>query len=113
MNRLVTGAKGFVGRNLTESLKVLRDGKDSTRPELHIGEIYEYDLDSAPEALDAYCAKADFVFHLAGINRPKENEEFLAGNFGFSSTLLEKLKENRNFCPVMLSSSIQATLIGR
>ena len=113
MNILVTGAKGFVGRNLTESLKVLRDGKDSTRPELHIGEIYEYDLDSAPEALDAYCAKADFVFHLAGINRPKENEEFLAGNFGFSSTLLEKLKENRNFCPVMLSSSIQATLIGR
>lgn len=113
MNILITGAKGFVGRNLVESLKNVRDGKDCTQPGLIIGEIYEYDLDSAPEALDAYCAKADFVFHLAGVNRPKENTEFMAGNFGFSSMLLEKLKAYRNFCPVMLSSSIQATLIGR
>ncbi len=113
MNILVTGAKGFAGRNLTESLKALRDGKDRTRPALKINEIYEYDLDSTPEALDAYCEKADFVFHLAGVNRPKENAEFMAGNFGFSSTLLEKLKAKGNTCPVMLSSSIQATLIGR
>lgn len=113
MNILITGAKGFVGRNLTESLKALRDGKDRTRPGLKIDEIYEYDLDSTPADLDAYCEKADFVFHLAGVNRPKENAEFMAGNFGFSSTLLEKLKAKGNACPVMLSSSIQATLIGR
>ncbi len=113
MNILVTGAKGFVGRNLTESLKALRDGKDRTRPDLKIEEIYEYDLDSAPETLDEYCGKADFVFHLAGVNRPKDNAEFMAGNFGFSSTLLETLKAKGNSCPVMLSSSIQATLIGR
>ena len=113
MNILITGAKGFVGRNLTERLKALRDGKDRTRPGLKIDEVFEYDLDSPPEDLDAYCEKADFVFHLAGVNRPKENTAFMAGNFGFSSTLLEKLKAKGNACPVMLSSSIQATLIGR
>ncbi len=113
MNILITGAKGFVGRNLTERLKALRDGKDRTRPGLKIDEVFEYDLDSPPEDLDAYCEKADFVFHLAGVNRPKENTAFMAGNFGFSSTLLEKLKARGNACPVMLSSSIQATLIDR
>ena len=113
MNVLVTGAKGFVGRNLCENLKNVRDGKNRTRPSIKIDEIFEYDIDSAPEELDAYCAKADFVFNLAGVNRPKDEKEFREGNFGFASTLLETLKKHGNKCPVMLSSSIQATLQGR
>ena len=112
MNVLVTGARGFVGRNLVESLKNIRDGKDQTTP-LTIREIYEYDLDTDPALLPRYCQDADFVFHLAGVNRPKEPAEFMAGNFGFSSTLLETLRQCKNTCPVMLASSIQATLIGR
>ena len=113
MNILVTGAKGFVGRNLVAALKNIRDGKDRTRGDLVVGEIYEYDIDSSAEELDAACAKADFVFNLAGVNRPKDNSEFMAGNFGFASTLLDTLKRHGNKCPVMLSSSIQATLAGR
>ena len=113
MNILVTGAGGFVGRNLCENLKNIRDGKNRTRPELQIDEIFEYDIDGTPEELDTYCARADFVFNLAGVNRPKEQSEFMAGNFGFASTLLDTLKAHGNTCPVMLSSSIQATLIGR
>lgn len=113
MNILVTGAKGFVGKNLCESLKNLRDGKDRTRPELQINEIFEYDIDTDPSLLEQYCAKADFVFNLAGVNRPRNAEEFVQGNFGFASTLLDTLKKHSNTCPVMLSSSIQATLIGR
>ncbi len=113
MKILVTGAKGFVGRNLVENLKAIRDGKNRTRPNLSISEIYEYDLDSTPEELDAWCANADFVFNLAGVNRPKDPAEFRAGNFGFASTLLKTLKKHGNRCPVMLSSSIQATLAGR
>ena len=112
-NILVTGAKGFVGKNLCAALKNIRDGKDRTRPDLAIGEIFEFDLDTDPALLDAYCAKADFVFHLAGVNRPQNPEEFMEGNFGFTSVLLEKLKKHGNTCPVMLSSSIQATCIGR
>jgi UDP-2-acetamido-2,6-beta-L-arabino-hexul-4-ose reductase len=113
MNVLVTGAKGFVGRNLVENLKTVRDGKNRTRPGLTIGEIYEYDLDSTPAQLDDWCAKADFVFHLAGVNRPQDPAEFERGNFGFTSILLDTLKRHGNRCPVMLSSSIQATLSGR
>ncbi len=113
MNILVTGAKGFAGKNLCASLKNLRDGKDRTRPALKIEEIYEYDIDTAPELLDGYCEKADFVFNLAGVNRPVDKSEFMTGNFGFASTLLDTLKKYKNTCPVMLSSSIQATLIGR
>ena len=113
MNILVTGAKGFVGRNLVAALKNIRDGKDRTRGDLVVGEIFEYDIDSTAEQLDEYCAKADFVFNLAGVNRPKDNSEFMAGNFGFASTLLDTLKRHGNKCPVMLSSSIQATLAGR
>ncbi len=113
MNILVTGAKGFVGRNLVENLKNIRDGKNRTRPGITIEEIYEYDLDSTPAQLDTYCAGADFVFNLAGVNRPKDPAEFRAGNFGFASTLLDTLKKHHNTCPVMLSSSIQATLQGR
>lgn len=113
MNILVTGAKGFVGKNLVENLKNLRDGKSRTRPEIKVGEIYEYDLNSTEEQLDVYCSKADFVFNLAGVNRPKDPEEFKAGNFGFASKLLDTLKSHHNTCPVMLSSSIQATLAGR
>lgn len=113
MNILVTGAKGFVGRNLCENLKNLRDGKNRTRPNLRIDEIYEYDVDSTPEELDAYCARADFVFQLAGVNRPKDPAEFRAGNCGFASVVLDTLKKHGNRCPVMLSSSIQATLAGR
>ena len=112
MNILVTGAKGFVGRNLTENLKTIRDGKNRTRS-IPIDEIYEYDMDTDPVLLSTYCQKADFVFNLAGVNRPKDNGEFMAGNFGFASTLLDALKACKNTCPVMLSSSIQATLIGR
>ena len=113
MNILVTGAKGFVGRNLVAALKNIHDGKDRTRGGLVIGDIFEYDIDSTLAELDEACAKADFVFNLAGVNRPKDNSEFMAGNFGFASTLLDTLKRHGNKCPVMLSSSIQATLAGR
>ena len=112
MNILVTGAKGFVGRNLVENLKNIRDGKNRTRPNIKIDEIYEYDIDSNAEELDKWCASADFVFNLAGVNRPKDPSEF-AGNYGFAGELLETLKKHGNKCPVMLSSSIQATLAGR
>ena len=113
MKILVTGAKGFVGKNLCCALYNLKDGKDKTRPNLYIDEVYEYDLDTPEEKLDEYCERADFVFHLAGVNRPKDNAEFMQGNFGFSSVLLDTLKRHKNTCPVMLSSSVQATLIGR
>lgn len=113
MNILVTGAAGFVGKNLCASLKSIQDGKDKTRPGLTIEEVYEYDIDTDPALLDEYCAKAGFVFNLAGVNRPKESREFMEDNFGFASTLLDTLKKHGNTCPVMLSSSIQATLIGR
>lgn len=113
MNILVTGAKGFVGRNLVENLKTIQDGRNRTRPNLSIEEIYEYDLDTPPSMLEDYCAKADFVFNLAGVNRPKEQSEFMSGNFGFASDLLNTLRKHQNRCPVMLASSIQATLIGR
>ena len=113
MNILVTGAQGFVGKNLVANLRNIAQGKNRTRPNLHIEEIFEYDLDTDPALLGEYCARADFVFHLAGVNRPRNNEEFMEGNLGFSSTLLETLKKTGNKCPVVLSSSIQATLIGR
>lgn len=113
MNILITGAKGFVGKNLTEALKNIKEGKDKTHPEIEISEIYLYDIDSTPAELEEYCAKTDFVFNLAGVNRPKEQSEFMAGNFGFASTLLNMLKKHKNTCPVMLSSSIQASLEGR
>ena len=113
MNILITGAKGFVGKNLAEALKAIRDGKDRTRPDLKIDEIYLYDIDSSAEEFDAFCKKADFVFNLAGVNRPQNSEEFFEGNFGFASTLLGTLKKYSNTCPVMLSSSVQATLLGR
>lgn len=113
MNILVTGAKGFVGKNLVENLKCVRDGKNTTRPELKIDEIYEYDVESDKEQLFYYCERADFVFNLAGVNRPKDEGEFMKGNFGFASELLETLKKCKNTCPVMLSSSVQATLAGR
>ena len=112
MNILVTGAKGFVGRNLFENLKNIRDGKDRTRS-FTVENIFEYDIDSTETELDDYCSKTDFVFNLAGVNRPKDNSEFMSGNFGFASTLLDTLKKHNNKSPVMLSSSIQATLIGR
>lgn len=112
MNILVTGAKGFVGRNFCENLKNIRDGKDRTRS-FTVENIFEYDIDSTETELDDYCSKTDFVFNLAGVNRPKDNSEFMSGNFGFASTLLDTLKKHNNKCPVMLSSSIQATLIGR
>ena len=113
MNILVTGAKGFVGKNLVANLKNIADGKNRTRPNLKIDEIFEYDIDTNSDLLDDYCKKADFVFNLAGVNRPKDNSEFMEGNFGFASKLLETLKKYNNTCPIMLSSSIQATLIGR
>ena len=113
MKILITGAAGFVGRNLTENLKNIRDGKNRTRPGLAIEEIYEYDLGNTPEELEAWCAKADFVFNLAGVNRPKDPAEFRAGNFGFASQLLDALKRTGSRAPVMLSSSLQATLAGR
>lgn len=112
MNILVTGAKGFVGKNLCENLKNIRDGKDKTR-NFSVENVFEYDIDSSIEELDKWCTEADFIFNLAGVNRPKENSEFMQGNFGFASTLLDILKVKNNKCPVMLSSSIQATLIGR
>lgn len=113
MKVLVTGAKGFVGKNLVCALNNLKDGKDRTRPNIKIDEVYEYDIDSNISELDEYCKNADFVFNLAGVNRPKDPEEFKKGNFGFASTLLGTLKKYGNKCPVMISSSIQATLIGR
>lgn len=113
MNILVTGAKGMVGTALCANLKNLRDGKNRTRPGLRIDEIYEYDLASTPAELEDYCAKADFVFNLAGVNRPEKSEDFMRGNFGFASELLDCLKRHGNPAPVMLSSSIQATLAGR
>ncbi len=112
MNILITGAHGFVGRNLTENLKTIRDGKNRTR-DLQIDAIYEYDVDTDPALLKEWCKGSDFVFHLAGVNRPQNPEEFMQGNFGFTSTLLDTLKACGNTCPVMVSSSIQATLIGR
>lgn len=113
MNILVTGAKGFVGKNLCALLRTIAEGKNRSYGKIAIDNIFEYDIDSTPEELDEYCQKADFVFNLAGVNRPQSAEEFMQGNFGFASTLLEGLKRHNNTCPVMLSSSIQATLIGR
>jgi len=113
MKILVTGAKGFVGRNLCANLRNIQEGKDRRFPELTIEDVFEYDLDSTPEELDAWCKEADFVFNLAGVNRPKETSEFMEGNFGFASTLLDTLKKYGNKCPVMLSSSQQASLAGR
>lgn len=113
MKILVTGAKGMVGQALCANLKNIRDGKNRTRPDIIIEEIFEYDIDSTEAELEEYCSKADFVFNLAGINRPKNNEEFMQGNFGFGSKLLDTLKKYNNKATVMLSSSIQATLIGR
>ena len=113
MNILITGAAGFVGKNLTAALECIRDGRDKTHPGLTVGELYLYDIDSDPALLETACRKADFVFNLAGVNRPKNQEEFMQGNFGFASTLLDTLKKYHNTCPVMLSSSIQATMVGR
>ena len=113
MDILITGAAGFVGKNLTAALECIRDGKDRTHPGLEIGRIYCYDIDSSEALLEEACRKADFVFNLAGVNRPQNQEEFMAGNFGFASRLLDTLKKYNNTCPVMLSSSIQATLVGR
>lgn len=113
MNILVTGAKGFAGRNLVENLKNIRDGKNKTRPNITIEEIFEYDIDSTLEQLDEYCSKADFVFNLAGVNRPTDPADFKKGNRDFAETLLETLKKHNSKAPVMVSSSIQATLAGR
>ncbi len=113
MKILVTGAKGFVGKNLCAQLNNIRTGKARCYGDLTISAVYEYDMESTPEELDTYCRDCDFVFNLAGVNRPQNNEEFMQGNFGFASTLLDTLKKHQNTCPVMLSSSIQATLIGR
>lgn len=113
MNILVTGAAGFVGRNLVENLKCIRDGKSRTRSNIIIDKIYEYDRDNTIEELDEFCSDCDFVFNLAGVNRPQDPKEFREGNFGFASILLDTLKKHNNLAPVMLSSSIQATLAGR
>ena len=113
MKILVTGAKGMVGTALCNNLKNIRDGKNRTRPGIKVDEIYEYDMDSTPEELDEYCAKADFVFNLAGVNRPENPEDFMKGNFGFASHLLDCLKKHNNKAGIMLSSSVQATLAGR
>ena len=113
MDILITGAAGFVGKNLTAALEAIRDGKDRTHPGLTVEKLFLYDIDSSAELLEEGCRKADFVFNLAGVNRPQNQEAFMQGNFGFASTLLETLKKYHNTCPVMLSSSIQATLVGR
>ena len=113
MKILVTGAKGFVGRNLCAELKNIRDGKARCYGDLAVEEVMEYDIDSTADELDRYCREADFVFNLAGVNRPENPDDFIKGNFGFASTLLDTLKKHGNRCPVMLSSSIQATLTGR
>lgn len=113
MKILVTGAKGFVGKNLCAQLNNIKDCKARCYGDLSVTEVYEYDIDSTPEELDRWCKDCDFVFNLAGVNRPQKQEEFMQGNFGFASTLLDTLKKHGNKCPVMLSSSIQATLIGR
>ncbi len=113
MNILITGADGFVGKNLSEALKNIRDGKDKTHPEISIEKLYLYDIGSSDDELYDACKNADFVFHLAGVNRPECNEEFMQTNFGFSGLLLETLKKCGNTCPVMLSSSVQASLVGR
>ena len=110
MNVLITGAAGFVGKNLTEALKNIRDGKDRTHPSLKIDQLYLYDIDSPAELLDEAAKNADFVFNLAGVNRPQDPKEFMEGNFGFASTLLDTLQKYSNACPVMISSSIQAEL---
>ena len=110
---LITGAAGFIGKNLCAVLRNIRDGKDRTHPNITVTEILEYDIDTPAELLDEYCKKADFVFHLAGVNRPKNPVEFMEGNYGFTTTLLDTLKKHHNTCPVMISSSIQATCIGR
>ncbi len=113
MKILVTGAAGFVGKNLVASLHNIQSGKDRTHPELSIEDVFCFDVDSKPEALDDYCSRADFVFHLAGVNRPQDPAEFLTGNRDFTKTLLDTLKKHQNTCPILLSSSLQATLIGR
>ena len=113
MKILVTGANGFVGKNLCWTLKNIRDGKDRTHPLLSVEAVYEYDVDSTAEELETWCRDCDFVFNLAGVNRPKEQSEFMAGNFGFASTLLDTLQHSGNRSPVMLSSSQQASLSGR
>ena len=113
MKILVTGAKGFVGKNLCANLRNIQDGKDRRFPKLKIDEIFGYDIDSKPEELELYCKEANFVFNLAGVNRPQNQDEFMQGNFGFASTLLDTLKKHHNICPVMLSSSQQASLSGR
>ena len=113
MNILVTGAKGFTGKNLVENLKNIRDGKNKTRPNIIIDDIFEFDIDTDKALLDEYCRQADFVFNIAGVNRPKDESEFMSGNFGFAGELLNTLEKYGNKCPVMLSSSLQATLIGR
>ena len=113
MNILITGARGFVGKNLAENLKCILDGKNRTRPNIKIDEIFEFNSDSKLEELENYCARADFVFHLAGVNRPKDNADFQKINFGFTQTLLETLKKFKNKAPVMLSSSVQAALSGK
>lgn len=113
MKILVTGAKGFVGKNLVAQLKNIKDGKAKSYGDVSVSEIYEFDIDSTLDELDTYCKNADFVFNLAGVNRPVDDEDFMKGNFGFASTLLDTLRKYKNTCPVMLSSSIQATLQGR
>lgn len=113
MNILITGAAGFAGKNLVAALKNIQQKKDRTHSELVVDEIYEYDIHTEATLLNTYCEKADFIFHFAGVNRPQNNDEFMAGNFGFAETLINLLKRHQNTCPVVLSSSIQATLIGR
>ena len=113
MKVLVTGAKGFVGKNLCAQLNNIKEGKAKSYGELTISEVFEYDIDSTPKEFDAWCKDCDFVFNLAGVNRPQDPKEFMEGNFGFTTVLLNTLKKYKNNCPVMISSSIQATLAGR